>query len=268
MNVDAPCRSDSDFTQFAPWRAPGASPVIDSCGVAGGVYDWQPAAAAGGDYQQTVNVKRGDLGSRLPKMPTGTNWAAGSEVEVAWTLKAWHGGGYQFRLCPADRDLNEDCFQSQPIAFASNASMLRWGGTGGNDNKCEPGKYENCHVSFEALDVSVGTLPEGSAWRKGPIPSAPWSRPATGASFPPVCQESDACTRAGSHADDGPHSRDEGAFPCECSGWGDGDLYRMEIVDKLRVPAVPAGDYVLGWRWDCEESTQVWASCSDITITN
>ena len=31
------------------------------------------------------------------------------------------------------------------------------------------GKYENCHVAFEAVDVSVGTLPKGSAWRKGAI---------------------------------------------------------------------------------------------------
>ena len=35
--------------------------------VAGGVYEWQKAAGAGGDYQETVNVKRGDLGSKLPK---------------------------------------------------------------------------------------------------------------------------------------------------------------------------------------------------------
>jgi hypothetical protein len=41
----------------------------------------------------------------------------------------------------------------------------------------------------------------------------------------------------------------------------------MEIVDQLRIPAdLPKGDYVLGWRWDCEESTQVWASCSDVVI--
>ena len=79
------------------------------------------------------------------------------------------------------------------------------------------GKYENCHVAFEAVDVSVGTLPKGSSWRKGPIPSAPWSREATGSSFPPPCQESEACTKVGSHADNGPHSSDEGAFPCECS---------------------------------------------------
>ena len=27
-----------------------------------------------------------------------------------------------------------------------------------------------------------------------------------------------------------------------------------------------AGEYVLGWRWDCEMSSQVWSSCADITI--
>ena len=59
----------------------------------------------------------------------------------------------------------------------------------------------------------------------------------------------------------------ERTYPCECSGWGVGDLFRLEIVDKLKVPPnLAPGEYVLGWRWDCEESTQVWASCSDISI--
>jgi hypothetical protein len=39
------------------------------------------------------------------------------------------------------------------------------------------------------------------------------------------------------------------------------------IEDELRVPAnLPAGDYVLGWRWDCEMTSQVWSSCADITL--
>ena len=63
---------------------------------------------------------------------------------------------------------------------------------------------------------------------------------------------------------------------CLCSGmWGP---YGLQIVDTLQVhpqssspdllpapsplcqvPAsLPPGDYVLGWRWDCEESTQVY----------
>ena len=31
----------------------------------------------------------------------------------------------------------------------------------------------------------------------------------------------------------------------------------MVMVNDLKVPHLPPGDYVLGWRWDCEESTQV-----------
>jgi len=51
---------------------------------------------------------------------------------------------------------------------------------------------------------------------------------------------------------------------CLCSGvWGP---YDLEIVDTVTVPEVPPGEYVVGWRWDCEESSQVWQSCSDITI--
>ena len=50
-----------------------------------------------------------------------------------------------------------------------------------------------------------------------------------------------------------------------CSGdWTDG-----QIIDTIAIPAeLVAGDYVLGWRWDCEETTQVWQSCADVTITD
>ena len=26
------------------------------------------------------------------------------------------------------------------------------------------------------------------------------------------------------------------------------------------------GDYVLGWRWDCEQSNQIWQSCSAVRV--
>lgn len=76
--------------------SPGAAPLIDSCGVAGGVHKGEGPAAAGGDYQNTTNAKLGDFGSALPPL-TGvpeTVWNAGEVVEVAWTMKAYHGGGY------------------------------------------------------------------------------------------------------------------------------------------------------------------------------
>lgn len=37
------------------------------------------------------------------------------------------------------------------------------------------------------------------------------------------------------------------------------------IMDAVKVPAnlVP-GKYVLGWRYDCEATAQVWSNCADI----
>ena len=194
MNVNAACGSAADVTFYAPWRFPGAAPVIDSCGTAGGVYQWQGPAAAGGDYQTTAHAQLGDLGSALPRAPSGTVWEAGAEVEVAWTHKAWHGGGYQYRLCPAGRHLDEECFQSHPLPFADGTSTLRWGGVGATA-PCEAGRYHNCTIHFNATDVGgSAVVPHGSTWRRCPIPRAPWAWAYTGATFDPICEESDACT--------------------------------------------------------------------------
>jgi hypothetical protein len=39
------------------------------------------------------------------------------------------------------------------------------------------------------------------------------------------------------------------------------------IVDEVTIPKhLAEGEYVLGWRWDCEQSPQVWASCADVVI--
>jgi hypothetical protein len=258
LNTQAECGSKEDFWYYAPWRYPGIAPVTDSCGTAGGVLPGQPAGTAGATYTATKNAKVGDLGSKLPPMPTGVVWAAGSTVEVAWTQKAWHGGGYQYRLCPADQVLNEECFHKMPLRYVGNSS-LRWGGVGGEQlffNTTELG-----------WDVSEGTIPKGSMWRKVPLPRGPWGWDMSGPSFEPVCEESEACKAA--HEKKPPCLGPEKPCECKCSGDGIGDLPQLEIVDQVRIPAdLKAGSYVLGWRWDCEESTQVWTSCSDVTIMN
>ena len=108
-----------------------------------------------------------------------------------------------------------------------------------------------------------------------------------GATFEPVCEESEACRTSYDKAPprDGPGHRPV----CKCSGdWN----YAVEVVDKVQIPTdLKPGKYVLGWyvsplrncprlcitclslellsasvgesrrRWDCEESTQVWTSC-------
>ena len=84
-----------------------------------------------------------------------------------------------------------------------------------------------------------------------------WDDCIGGMSFEPNCEESAECA--------GAYDREiDGTMTCKCSGR---DVPGLEIVDRVAIPAdLPAGEWVLGWRWDCEQSTQVWASCSDVTI--
>ena len=73
-----------------------------------------------GAYNATVYAKQGDLGSMVLKpRPTGTVWKRGQTAKARWQMTAQHGGGYQFRLCPADQPLTEACFQQTPLEFAN-----------------------------------------------------------------------------------------------------------------------------------------------------
>merc|ERR1719215_813105 len=44
---------------------------------------------------------------------------------------------------------------------------------------------------------------------------------------------------------------------------------KWNVVDKVDVPDnLPEGDYVVSWRWDCEQTTQVWNGCGDVKLVN
>jgi hypothetical protein len=46
-------------------------------------------------------------------------------------------------------------------------------------------------------------------------------------------------------------------------------VFTLSPFDAANVVAtlkVPAGDYVVRWRWDAEQSPQIWSGCGDITI--
>lgn len=156
-------------------------------------------------------------------------------------------GRLQLRLCPADRELTEECFRSRPLKFVGQSS-LRWGGVGGKQ------------MWFNATDVREGTSPAGSTWRKNPIPFGLYNWYDTGAGFPTVCEESPECLAATTYIPP------QGT--CKCSGGGGpSGIADLEIVDVVHLPEdLAAGEWVLGWRWDCEESNQVWSSCSDVTV--
>merc|ERR1711959_727612 len=51
------------------------------------------------------------------------------------------------------------------------------------------------------------------------------------------------------------------------SGFGK-NVPDWSIMDKVVIPSdLEEGEYLLSWRWDCEESTQVWQNCADIRLT-
>ena len=93
MNVHAQCGSEEDIYYYSPWRAPGAAPVIDACGIAGGLHPGQGIGGAGADYMNTSLSRQGDAGSKLPAMAPQAVWKAGTLAEAGWTISAHHGGG-------------------------------------------------------------------------------------------------------------------------------------------------------------------------------
>ncbi len=56
------------------------------------------------------------------------------------------------------------------------------------------------------------------------------------------------------------------------NGYGDSGYqgygsFMFSMTDKLQIPNnIVEGEYSLSWRWDCEQTPQVWNSCADITI--
>jgi len=51
------------------------------------------------------------------------------------------------------------------------------------------------------------------------------------------------------------------------SGFGK-NVPDWSMMDKVLIPAdLEEGEYMLGWRWDCEESNQIWQNCADIVLT-
>lgn len=268
MNIHAAAGSVNDSYMYNPWRAPGSAPVEDACGMAGGTL---PAHAGAGEakFMATSIAKQGDLGSKVLKpMPTGVVWTAGETAEVSWGIRYNHGGGYQYRLCPAGEELTEACFQKTPLAWAGDEFRLRW------NNGTER--------AFKGTYASEGVQPPGSVWARNPIPRIDPDGGGSGHSpreanchgpaavglgcrnFDPVCEE-------GNWSEAGEwrpwHKIEPTARAGDVEGYCAGDWTGGQIVDRVVVPAdLPPGDYVLGWRWDCEETSQVWASCADVTV--
>ena len=169
--------------------------------------------------------------------PTGIVWKAGQQVETRWSIRANHGGGYIYRLCPASEPLNEACFNRLTLPFSGVTNLL-WG--------------DGTRQLINTTLLSEGTRPEGSTWAMNP---EPYADPQTKAQFPAPCVENNAA---------GPNNPRSEAGVGRCSGRFP---YNTTIIDRLTVPAdVVPGAYVLSLRYDCEATAQVWTNCADIVI--
>jgi hypothetical protein len=225
-----------------------------------------------GAYNTTIYAKQGDLGSvRLPSRKSGTVWKRGMTATVRWQQTANHGGGYRYRICPASSPLTEACFQAHPLNFSMPAThTLRFGNS-----------------SLDTIiPATVVTEGGGIGWMRYPIPPGfrtcdyvtsavwggsehcDWRCPGCGA---PKFAADGACplqNKGQSCADKYPGTPTDVSanltlFPNPTHA----EMHTYAIEDTLVVPStlVP-GDYVLGFRWDCEQTTQVWSTCADITI--
>merc|ERR1712232_88936 len=145
------------------------------------------------------------------------------------------GGGYSFRLCPKTEALTEECFMRMPLEFVGSMQKLRW--RNGTEHE------------IPATRTTSGTIPKGSMWTVNPIPACATDCNTPQFAPPPSCDTT--CW---------------GYKVCP-GGVGCATIEIPAIVDRVSIPAdLTPGEYVLGWRWDCEQTPQVWAGCGDITV--
>ena len=183
-----------------------------------------------------------------------------------------HGpaGGYLYSLCSKSEALTEKCLQANPLTFATKTHTIVY-----LDGRPS--------VQIPATDVSEGTFPVGSAWRRDPIPAC-------------NCDGGDGCGPVGSsntggraaYADNGKPVPYAEKNPCPYGtmfdipfpyGYGQhiwdryGPKINMSepessawvITDQVNVPQ-EEGDYVLRWRWDAEQNPQVSVSLLKLLV--
>mmetsp|Transcript_83229 Transcript_83229/g.165229 ORF Transcript_83229/g.165229 Transcript_83229/m.165229 type:complete len:384 (+) Transcript_83229:34-1185(+) len=262
MNRKAAEGSADDTYRLNPWRAPGRAPVSDACGMAGGTTRAHagPGVAI---FSDSKFAKMGDLGSEvLRPYPSGAIWSAGTAVEVSWGIRYNHGGGYQYRLCPANEKLTEECFMKTPLKFVQTKQVLQW--------------KNGTRFPINGTFVNEGTWPVGSTWAMNPIPRIDFDshssgQPAgfAGCSFVHGAPTGPSCRQFNPPCpwDEGWYSQPGRQHSVDVEGACSGDWTGGVIIDQVVIPAdLAPGQYVLGWRWDCEETSQVWASCADVTV--
>uniref|UniRef100_A0A6V4EJH4 Chitin-binding type-4 domain-containing protein n=1 Tax=Prymnesium polylepis TaxID=72548 RepID=A0A6V4EJH4_9EUKA len=202
-----------------------------------------------------------------------------------------------YRLCKlptgSSSDVSEECFQRTPLEFASDTQWLQY------DN--ETYQYDKMvklpRFALPLRKTNVGTHPAGSWWARVPVPGCRLcDQSVCGAGLMPNMtqkthvpeegnftyygglpwfhQQQCAQSCAGLNLTACPPGLTQFAEPLPgISGYtgtyppiGHNGL-PYSIVDVVKVPSdLEPGEYLLSWRWDCEQSHQIWQNCADVRI--
>lgn len=234
-----------------PWLAPGTAPIDSPCGVSGGNLRGCPIGKPAPPDGQCPGggTPYGSVAENVTFVDVvTTEWTAGGTAEVGFGIAANHGGGYSYRLCPkppTGKVVTEECFQAHPLDFDGDMQWVQYGPNG-------------TRTHFLANRTREGTFPAGSQWTKNPIPACAAVDGGyythlsgigcgkLGVQFPPPAEG----------------LLGFGAGQGEPGHW----RFLFSVMDRVRVPKLAVGEYVLSWRWDCEQTTQVWNTCSNIRI--
>jgi hypothetical protein len=194
-------------------------------------------------------MRQGFDAALLPQSDAPQVWKRGAVEEVAFGVWANHGGGYYYRMCAwnsvrrgEDGDnsslpwLTEECFQHTSLLFAGDTQWLQ--------------HVNGTRTEIPMLKVANGTSPAGSVWARLPFPQCNKGKAGTPGD-PDNHGYNDDCATNGT------------AFPEPLPGLhGFGyasKFHEYSVVDKIVVPDhLPDGDYLLSWRWDSEQTSQIW----------
>ena len=166
----------------------------------------------------------------------------------------------QYRICKKGEshfNLTEECFQGEdpsrgrPLTL-TDSSWIQYG-------------FENNRSEFKPTRSREGTHPRGSQWSKNPVSLCGDASEGVGGVFDEGCNTTKYPTQ----------------FPPVAPGafgfWGIyklgtplagiGRLHELSIIDRVQVPTnLGEGLFTVSFRYDCEQTSQVWNSCGDVEI--
>jgi len=290
-NIDVQM-GEMDWSATMPWRSPGTAPVQGSgCGIAGG----NKVPLPNGGTPPRPHMQGMD-GLELPPVAVPEIWHRGSVVEVAFAITANHGGGYSWRLCPSDGEVTEECFQQQVLKFDGDTQWVQYDNQTYQYNK----KVKLPRFPIKRLATTEGTFPHGSEWARVPIPGCRLcDQSVCGKGLMPNLTdvfklpsypydktmyaygglkwfEQQMCAQSCSGLNLTACPPGMTQFPEPAPGISGYTLtyppvgrngFPYSVVDKVKIPpTIATGSYLLSWRWDAEQSHQVWQNCADVII--